>query len=146
MQSNSESGYENLNQSYNFSRHQMIDTTVSSLNEDIIIIKENDNNNVTELAILNENIDNIDNMKIENDNFFDKNTKINNNTNKNQNSNQIDYCNFNEDRVINKRRFGKTFTFLFKNGEPMIVIGPHCKNKELINLIKSNKLNQNKIL
>ena len=133
-------GYENLNQSSNFSKNQIFDTTTSSINdnEDIIIIKENDNHNHnynnhnhnnhnnktnTELAIINEPIDDLGNMKIEKDNFLDNNNiRIND-----RNQNQINYNNFFEERVINKRRFGKTFPFFFRNGEPMIVIGPHCK-------------------
>jgi len=34
----------------------------------------------------------------------------------------------NSDFKFEKRNFGKTFPFYFKNNEPVIVIGPHCIN------------------
>jgi hypothetical protein len=35
----------------------------------------------------------------------------------------------NDSTPYNQRKIGNTFLFLFKNGNPLIVIGPHCNNK-----------------
>ena len=108
-----QSEYKNLPQNFN-SENQVIDTTVSSINEDKMIIKEN---NTTELAMIGDTKDEINSIKIEKDNFLDFNNK------------DIEKGNQNllEKRLYNKRRFGKTCPFLFRDGEPLIVIGPHCK-------------------
>ena len=40
----------------------------------------------------------------------------------------INKSNFNKNiNIEDKRRLGNTFAFFYKNGEPKIIIGPHCK-------------------
>ncbi len=92
------------------------------------IAKELDTIETTD-NLLENKIDNIENnsevseanndfmtLKIEKDNFLDK-TKINTDIEKN---------NLFKSRGINRTRFGNTFPLLFRDGEPRIVIGPHC--------------------
>jgi hypothetical protein len=31
-----------------------------------------------------------------------------------------------QSKAVKKKYFGHLYTFFFKNGEPLIVIGPHC--------------------
>lgn len=95
-----ESGYKNIN------NDSIIDTNNSRINHnnDRIII----NDNFSELNMQTNSRDDICLMKIEKDNFLDNNTF------------------YNKNLIISKRRFGKTFPFLFRKGEPIIVIGPHC--------------------
>jgi len=119
-----QSGYENLNQTSN-NENQTIDTTISSINnDDRMIIKENDN---TEMTIISENdnitTDDIGSMKIEKDNFLDNNIINTDMERGNRNHNLL------QNRIISMRRFGKTYPFFFRKGEPMIVIGPHCNKK-----------------
>lgn len=56
-------------------------------------------------------------LRIEKDNFLDnQNTK-----------NDIEKNTFpTKNKMMNTQRFGNTFPLFFKNGEPRIVIGPHC--------------------
>lgn len=57
-------------------------------------------------------------LKIEKDNFLD---------NQSNNKNDIEKNTFiSTNKITNTRRFGNTFPLFFKNGEPRIVIGPHC--------------------
>lgn len=60
--------------------------------------------------------DELKELKIEKDNLLDN---INY-------SNDIEKSGSMKKQIINKRRFGNTFPLFFKNGEPRIVIGPHC--------------------
>lgn len=111
------SGYENLNNE----SIQIIDSQISNINNKDSIIKENESDS-TEMSIIelnnpNNRGDELGSMKIEKDNFLDNNNNI-----EKGNQNLIEGNN----RIISRRRFGKTFPFCFSKGEPMIVIGPHC--------------------
>jgi hypothetical protein len=100
-----ESGYKNIN------NQSVLDINNSRINDnyDRIIL----NDNFTEGNMVRNSREDMCLMKIEQDNFLDNNI--------------LDSENF----IISRRRFGKTFTFLFRKGEPLIVIGPHCKIKKI---------------
>ena len=117
--------YENLNENSVsiINENQINDSTISkiNLNEDKMIIKEENNPELEETD--SKTKDDMEQMKIEKDNFLDENNNNNNQNNQMEKGN-LNY--FAKNRIISRRRFGKTYPFLFTNGEPMIVIGPHC--------------------
>jgi hypothetical protein len=102
-------------------------------NNDII---ENSNEKYTEI-----NIEDNTNNYNKNNNDINKNNYMNDINNKfiiNKIENLSDNTN-NEKIDLNKiksntnGRFGRTYTFFFKNGEPLIVIGPHCNKNNYLN-------------
>ena len=93
-----------------------LDESNGKIENDISTLNLNDSNIVISNKIPTEDIfDSID-LKIEKDQLVAKNDfSIQKNSYKN----------------TQMRRYGNTFTFLFNNnGDPEIVIGPHCKNEK----------------
>ena len=45
-------------------------------------------------------------------------------------TNDNSFINNEETSYLYPRHFGKNFAFLFRKGEPLIVIGPHCNEFE----------------
>lgn len=59
-------------------------------------------------------------LKVEKDNFID---------NPSLKGFDIEKCTKSQNYFYNRRRFGSTYPLIFRNGEPLIVIGPHCMLK-----------------
>lgn len=81
---------------------------------DTLLHFKSDNSNET--ADITDRKEDYMSLKIEKDNFLDNQS----------NKNDIEKNTFYSKKIINLRRFGNTFPLFFKNGEPTIVIGPHC--------------------
>jgi len=90
----------------------------NELKESSYDLLENKNDHILNSTDTNFNYkDELKEIKIEKDNLLDGANF----------SNDIEKSGFKKKQIINKRRFGNTFPLFFKNGEPRIVIGPHCK-------------------
>ena len=113
--------YENLNENSVsiINENQINDSTISkiNLNEDKMIIKEENNPELEETD--SKTKDDMEQMKIEKDNFLDENNNNNNQNNQMEKGN-LNY--FAKNRIISRRRFGKTYPFLFTNGDAGVFI------------------------